>query len=302
MPADKSTASASSKNRKKRVDDSEEEQESQVEVPAPSDPASGEEDEDQEEYEIEEILKAERGRFPNGQLGYFVKWKGFDASENSWVSAQDAGNAKELIDAFWAKKKKNKTPAGPSARTTKVSAKPRKSPSPVDKENDEEEEELPESVSAPAPKKRGRPPKAKSPSPELDGMDVDEEEEPQPKKKPRKEIKETKSAPAPKPSKSAKPQSSKKSKQQSDKAEDEDEDVLGDMDAFSNHKTWEDLIHTVDTVERTEGNELFVYFTLKSKYGSLRVKEKSEVCKQKFPQKLLSFYEANLRWKAADDM
>ncbi|KAG6884184.1 hypothetical protein C0993_000559 [Termitomyces sp. T159_Od127] len=58
-------------------------------------------DGEEEEYEIEEILNAKKGYFPDGRMGYFVKWKGFNSSENSWVDEHDAGNAKALIEEFW---------------------------------------------------------------------------------------------------------------------------------------------------------------------------------------------------------
>lgn len=69
--------------------------------------------EEESEYEIEAIIDAKRGSFPEvgrhertickpttqdasslssqGRMGYFVKWKGYPDSENSWVDEQDAG-------------------------------------------------------------------------------------------------------------------------------------------------------------------------------------------------------------------
>ncbi|KAG6881242.1 hypothetical protein C0995_002527 [Termitomyces sp. Mi166 len=60
----------------------------------------GEEENEEEEYEIEEILDAKRGSFPNERMGYFVKWKGYDESKSSWVDEQDAENAGTLIEEF----------------------------------------------------------------------------------------------------------------------------------------------------------------------------------------------------------
>ncbi|KAG6809241.1 hypothetical protein H0H92_001051 [Tricholoma furcatifolium] len=95
------------------------------------------EEEDEEEYEIEKILDSKRGAFPEGRMGYFVKWKGYPESENSWVDEQDAGNAQSLIDDYW--KRVQKKPSAKKQASRKSIA------------SDDVE-----SVSAPV-KKRGRP-------------------------------------------------------------------------------------------------------------------------------------------------
>jgi hypothetical protein len=89
-----------------------------VEVPADSEPAASDGEGDEEEYEIEGILDAKKGAFPQvmwslsrffachtvlgascylhilqGRTGYFVKWKGYGEEENSWVDEKDAGCA-----------------------------------------------------------------------------------------------------------------------------------------------------------------------------------------------------------------
>jgi len=58
---------------------------------------------DGSEYEIEQVLDAKRGVFPDGRMGYFVKWKGYGPNENSWVDEMDAVNASELVDEYWRK-------------------------------------------------------------------------------------------------------------------------------------------------------------------------------------------------------
>jgi hypothetical protein len=77
--------------------------------------------EDEEpEYEIEKILKAKMGHLiavrsiflpPSiqivayvvfqGQMAYFVKWKGYDDSENSWVNQDDAGYVTDATILEW---------------------------------------------------------------------------------------------------------------------------------------------------------------------------------------------------------
>ncbi|KAJ7787704.1 hypothetical protein B0H14DRAFT_2629070 [Mycena olivaceomarginata] len=67
---------------------------------------------EKEDYEIEAILEAKKGQFKKNpqKLGYYVKWKGYDETHNSWVLEDDA-NAPELIKAFRAEcDKKKKSP------------------------------------------------------------------------------------------------------------------------------------------------------------------------------------------------
>ncbi|KXN87674.1 Chromatin-associated protein swi6 [Leucoagaricus sp. SymC.cos] len=71
---------------------------------------------------------------------------------------------------------------------------------------------------------------------------------------------------------------------------------LQDMAKYMDKDDWEDLVDTVDTVERTE-EDLVVYFTLKS---GENIREKGDLCRKRFPQKLLRFYESNLKWRVAE--
>ncbi|KAM5534625.1 hypothetical protein V8D89_011637 [Ganoderma adspersum] len=227
---------------------------------------SGSGDEDEEEYEIEIILDARPGAFEGERVGYLVKWKGYDEEHNSWVDEKDAEGARELIDEYWRKHGK-KTGGRKSDVKPKPAAKPRKSAV-----KDDEEEEVP-----PA-KKRGRPPKAQArPSEE---QDEDVEMEDVPKKKPRKST-------------------GRGGKRGAATTEDQDEEEYTDMKKWKELSTWEHLVESIDTVERTDNNELLVYFTLKNGKGHGR--ETSDVCKHKIPFKLIEFYESNLRWKPTDE-
>ncbi|KAG6888478.1 hypothetical protein C0995_008051 [Termitomyces sp. Mi166 len=214
-------------------------------------------EEEEEEYEIEEILDAKRGSFPNGRMGYFVKWKGYDESENSWVDEQDAGhvshlsytvldaltvssrNAGSLIEEFW---KKHPKKARKSLDTAKTPKKPRKSNALDD---------VDESAST-ATKKRGR---------KSQGV-----------KESISEDRATKKA--------------KKNGATTEPDEDshplEDEVVVGDMSAYMSVQSWEHLVDTIDTIERAQDGSLRVYFTLKN--GD-RIVENSKLCSQRFPQK-----------------
>lgn len=60
-------------------------------------------DEAEDEYEIEYIVSHSQETTTAGQLSYFVKWKGYPDSENSWVYESDMGGAQEMIQEYWAK-------------------------------------------------------------------------------------------------------------------------------------------------------------------------------------------------------
>ncbi|KAH9857246.1 hypothetical protein C2E23DRAFT_807144 [Lenzites betulinus] len=256
--AKKQSASASKSASKARVEDSAAEE------------GSEDDEEDEEEFEIEAILDAKHGAFPEGRVGYLVKWKNYGEEHNSWVDENDAQGAKVLINEFWKKNKKNPRKSEPKPKPT-----PKPSKSSVKTVDSDAEE--------PAPKKRGRTSKAASAR-----EASEDEDEPVPKqKKPRKS---TGSA-------------AKNGKRKSNAdAMDEDDDTYVDMRKWKDATSWEHLVESIDTVERTESGDLFVYFTLKGGKGHGR--EKSELCKKKMPYKLIEFYESNLRWKPneEDDM
>ncbi|KAG7444466.1 uncharacterized protein BT62DRAFT_971168 [Guyanagaster necrorhizus] len=231
---------------KKRKDEPEEEDEG--------------EDEEEEEYEIEKIVQAKRGVFPDGRMGYLVKWRGYADEHNSWVDETDAANAQDLIDAFWKKNEKKSASSKTSGR------KPRNATEGLEEE----------SASAP-PKKRGR----KSQS-ERDAIDEDDN--------------------ARTAKKSRKSGTTKKQSQAPPDSEDiimEDGSPIGDMSQYESLDSWEHLIGTVTTVEQDQADKLlWVYFSLRS--NGDRVRAQSTVCREKFPQKLLDFYEQHLKWTEAE--
>ncbi|KAI0358009.1 hypothetical protein OH77DRAFT_1518764 [Trametes cingulata] len=228
----------------------------------------GSEDGDEEEYEIEAILDAKHGTFPEGRIGYLVKWKGYGEEHNSWVDENDAEGAKDLIAEFWKKHKKNGRKSEPKS---KPGAQPRKSSV---KDADSDVEEV-----APT-KKRGRPKAA----PAHESEEEEEDKQTRKQKKPRKSTG------------SATKASNRKSNAD---ALDEDGQTYVDMRKWKDAASWEHLIKSIDTVERTDDGDLYVYFTLKNGKGHGR--EPSDLCKKKMPYKLLEFYESNLRWKPSDE-
>ncbi|TEB29133.1 hypothetical protein FA13DRAFT_691820 [Coprinellus micaceus] len=68
-------------------------------------------------------------------------------------------------------------------------------------------------------------------------------------------------------------------------------------DNYSHLEVWDPVVKVVDTVER-DGEDLYVYFTL---HDGRQVKEANATARLRLPQKLLDFYESNLRWRAAED-
>ncbi|KAL0568450.1 hypothetical protein V5O48_013529 [Marasmius crinis-equi] len=74
------------------------------------------------------------------------------------------------------------------------------------------------------------------------------------------------------------------------------------MEKFAKLESWEDIVQNIDTVERTptDDSNLTVYIRLTKKVGGERVKLPSTTCNKKFPQKMLKFYEGNLKWKETE--
>jgi len=218
----------------------------------------GEDDEEEEEYEIEGIMDSQRAS--KGKFRYFVKWKGYDESHNSWVEEDDAGNATELINTYW-RSIKGKKAAG------------RKSAAPASEKGSES--------STSAAKKRGR----TSAKQESDIEEIDDGERLSAAKKARKSNGTSKSV--------------KKSESVAPMEVDESEtEHVGDMSKYAKYQSWEKLIKSIDTVEKGDDGDLLVYFTMKQ--NSDKHVQPSSVCREKFPQLLLEFYESHLRWKQVE--
>ncbi|KAJ4470145.1 hypothetical protein J3R30DRAFT_3539041 [Lentinula aciculospora] len=100
------------------------------------------EEEEDEEYEIAEILKHNKGQFPEGRTGYLVRWKNYGPKHDSWVDENDAGNAQELIDAYWAKvnaRNSGSVRKGRKSITTESPEPPKKRRKSVKEDNQDEE-------------------------------------------------------------------------------------------------------------------------------------------------------------------
>merc|ERR1712013_751871 len=89
------------------------EPESEPEPEEPEEPEVEEdvEEEDEEEYEVEYVVKHRKSlksNYPKKRadgercMEYFVKWKNWDASTNTWEHEDELASCTKLIDAFWA--------------------------------------------------------------------------------------------------------------------------------------------------------------------------------------------------------
>ncbi|RKO84547.1 chromo shadow domain from Swi6 protein, partial [Blyttiomyces helicus] len=57
--------------------------------------------------------------------------------------------------------------------------------------------------------------------------------------------------------------------------------------------SWEDLVDSVDTLERMNGDDLYVFLSWKD---GLRSTHRAPIVYQKCPQKVIQFYESHLRF------
>ncbi|ETW79255.1 hypothetical protein HETIRDRAFT_428870 [Heterobasidion irregulare TC 32-1] len=230
---------------------------------------NGEED-DEPEYEIEQILDAKNGVFPQGRMGYLVKWKGFKEEDNSWVDEEDARNAHDLIEAFWSKKSKENK--GRTARKSDV--KPSASVGRAGRKSIVDERVSDDESTSTKKRGRGRPRKSKVDS-------EDEEDE-------RARVK-----------KKAKTNGSAKARKASTPVDNNEKDpiVPSTIKKYRDLTSWEDLVAKIETVEKS-GDDLIVFFKLKK--NAEPCKEVSSICNEKFPQKMIQFYESNLRWKHSE--
>jgi chromobox protein 5 len=227
-----------------------------------------EEGEDEEAFEIEAILGHKKNVIKKGHTAYWVKWKGYEDTENSWVDEDDAEGAKEMIKEYWEGLKRANTDTSARKRTATSSA-GRKSVA----GRGESEGDMSTSVS-----KRGR--GGRKPDVTTDDSEDD------------------------KPSQSKLDLSSKKGrgspKTKKRKIDDMDTgeeaitpDSYFDFSERMKEDSWEHLVKTIDTVERSKDG-LVVYFRTTD---DKMVRQSSTVCAAKFPQKLIEFYENNLKWR-----
>jgi hypothetical protein len=154
-------------------------------------------------------------------------------TDDSCLTTHFSSNADGLIKEYW-KSHPNKKKAPRKSTDAKTPRKPRTST--VDETSD---------AGSPtaAPKKRGRKSQVKADSDLENGRDMDVDETRAPKK----------------PRKSAAPKA--KAQEVAQRLID-DEPQIGDMSQHMKIASWEDIVSTVDTIEREADGSLTVYFTL----------------------------------------
>ncbi|KAF7289102.1 Chromo domain-containing protein [Mycena chlorophos] len=156
-PSPSDASHGSKKNKSKAAAKSKKDDEEEV---PDSEPEGGDDDEGEEGDH-------KKGMVNRGKMAFYVKWKGYDEDENSWINEEDA-NAPELIEEYWEKQKKPKpSPTKRSARKSSAAS--------------DDDSEVVESVSAP--KKRGRKSNAAKEA------EAEEEDEDRPTKKARRNTK-----------------------------------------------------------------------------------------------------------------
>ncbi|KAF9650120.1 hypothetical protein BDM02DRAFT_1512793 [Thelephora ganbajun] len=83
-----------------------------------------------------------------------------------------------------------------------------------------------------------------------------------------------------------------------DLEEDLDEGEFASMDKYMHLDSWDTLVDKIDTIERDEDGHLILYGTLTTKE---HFRLPSTTANVRFPQKIIKFYEGNLRWKSSDE-
>lgn len=68
-------------------------------------PSPGGEEEEEEEFVVEKVLNV---RFNKGRKEYYLKWKGYDETENTWEPLENCGDCEDLIKTFEENLKKKK--------------------------------------------------------------------------------------------------------------------------------------------------------------------------------------------------
>ncbi|EJU02115.1 hypothetical protein DACRYDRAFT_21884 [Dacryopinax primogenitus] len=237
--------------------------------------ASEDSEDDEEGYEVEEILDVKKGG-AKGSLKYYVKWNEYDESENSWVTAEDAAGAPDVIEKFWKsheelQEKFNVTVMGEVRKDKPTPAKSGTSRKPA---REKPRASAPAVASHPSPVRALPRRRALSDSP------------PPPPK--------VSSRPA------ATPQAAIKRKREPDDSDAEDHT----MAKYMKKANWEDLVIRVDNIAGNDnsvgkkGTHLRVYLKLKD--GQSAVSTNIE-CNKRCPQKMLAFYEGKLKFRTMGD-
>jgi len=283
---------------------------------SPKGKTSGEDDDDdeageEEEYEIEKILDVEVGAIEENpdEICYFVHWKGYSDAEDSWTTEDNAAGAQELIKSFWKTQKRNGKPSRQDLLDVHEAKKARKVKkrkslgTPAAKKPrasqgiDASSEDLGDMASKKSPTKRRR-----SSKPAV--MDIDDETPAQDEDEDRPLTKKRKSTTAVDHA-NGRSASKRKSGAKDVAPQPHPQGLQGDliedtMTRYGKLKSWDDLVRAITTVERREeDNILQIFWTSADGYDCLTP---STIFSKKCPQKLIEFYESNLKWRPNDGL
>ncbi|TPX54599.1 hypothetical protein PhCBS80983_g05863 [Powellomyces hirtus] len=221
---------------------------------------------DEEIYDVEELVAHKKVK---GKLMFFIKWKGYPSSDNTWEPAENI-ESKELIDEYWKNNPSTPASSGAKRKRTALGARNRQSNGggvdPVFDVGDEDEAEL--SLSRKFVKKARRPERAVSP------------------RRLRK-------------SDAAVNYSDVVTLDDADDGDGEEPDgQLYIGDSISPHiaalSSWEDHVEQIDTVEEYVEGQLMVFIKWKN---GIRSAHPSPIANKKCPQAMIRFYESHIKFR-----
>ncbi|EPY53468.1 chromodomain protein Swi6 [Schizosaccharomyces cryophilus OY26] len=257
-----------------------------------------EEEESEEEYVVEKVLKHRLAR-KGGGYEYLLKWEGYDdPSDNTWSREADCDGCKDLVEAYWeerggrpdaskrkrpsrARKPESKEPAVKSQKISKSEATKNTRHSEEEEEEEEEKHELSSPIKAPSPEKET--PQKKEVTPQ-DGH-VEPKENVQ-------SVKELSPSPSPIPKKEKQSGASPKKAHLKVPTLPDEKELTGQQ--VEKYDMWEDLVASIDTIERKDDGTLEIYLTWKN--GAVS-HYPSTITNKKCPQKMLQFYESHLTFR-----
>jgi len=283
---------------------------------SPKGKTSGEDEDDDEagdgeEYEIEKILDVEVGAIEESpdEVCYFVHWKGYSASEDSWTTEDNASGAQDLIKSFWKAQKRagkptrqdlldvHKAKKARKAKKRKSLGAPAAKKPRVSEGIDASSEDLGDMVLKKSPTKRRR-----SSKPVV--MDIDDETPVRDEDEDRRLSKKRKST-TDVDHANGRSASKRKSGGKEVAPQPQSLGVQGDliedtMTRYGKLKSWDGLVRAITTVERREEDSVLQIFW--ASVDGFDCLTPSTVFSKKCPQKLIEFYESNLKWRPNDGL